>query len=655
MVNKICKNKFLKLESKKRIAMKIGKLEILFGKKKSYRELEEVIARANGPALSSSKTNPVTQLAEYNSWQYDCVSLISDKVSSTSFSFYNKITGEEISTKNHNYKLISKPFLEPNNLMSFRFIKSWCQIQLDLCGMAMIYKAKNLLGQVWELWPLNMNDLIGIYPNYQRQNKLLPETYYHFSIDGNYYIFSQDDVIFLMYPHPKYLDRGASPIQAQAYNVDIEKYIEVYERDFFANSARVDMILKTDQDLDEDTAKKVKETWRDAFRGKFHDIVVLGSNLQPIPMKWTNKDFEFLNLSKWSRDKILAAYKVPASKLGITDSTNRSGGVTSENNFHQDCIQPRLNIWDEECTKEIISAIDPKIEMLHDNPLPRDRQIEVSEARVYLSGAACYTINEIRNLKGLKSQENGDRILVPSGFVFLDRLDEVMDNSLGSSSNNSANNEDTDPSRHDNDTSHLNPDGSDNRDENPTEGRAFIVFENNIKDMWHQYLNLKIKKCNNEDKLIDDVFILVKSTIIYYFKLMKCSMVNGLVNNKIDSDFWLLNYSKVVAKNIWEAGFSKEINNAVIVWEDYCDDQFKLNSKLVKICYSASLACINYAKYRISIEKNLKTEWKFNNNFCIHKHRVIKTLDGYTIGTKTYRFPGESLNLNCDCSLNLIN
>ena len=37
-----------------------------------------------------------------------------------------------------------------------------------------------------------------------------------------------------MYPHPKYLDRGASPIQAQAYNVDIEHYIEVYERDFFA-------------------------------------------------------------------------------------------------------------------------------------------------------------------------------------------------------------------------------------------------------------------------------------------------------------------------------------------------------------------------------------------------------------------------------------
>ena len=141
--------------------MKIGPLEInlSFGREKTYNQLSQIIEREK--VSFNTKTSPKKQLAEYKSWAASAVSLISDRVSTVPYRFYRKDINEEITPNIHSYKLFSKPFLNPNPLMSFRFIKSFCQMQLDMCGMGCIYKAKNILGQIWELWPLNMNDFMG--------------------------------------------------------------------------------------------------------------------------------------------------------------------------------------------------------------------------------------------------------------------------------------------------------------------------------------------------------------------------------------------------------------------------------------------------------------------------------------------------------------
>ena len=211
--------------------MKLGALELNWrSRKKSYNELVTMLNREKSEAVAL-KTSPTIQLGEYKSWAYNCVSLIKDRVSTMPYSFYNKATGEKLTTKNKNYRNFTKPFEHPNDFMSFRFIKAWCQIQLDLCGTTCIYKGYNDLHQVWELWPLNMNEFIKVEVGGEFYN---PTVKYFFrnGNSGRYFEFDINELIVIMYAHPKEPWMGMSPIQSQAYAQDIDTYIEVYERDF---------------------------------------------------------------------------------------------------------------------------------------------------------------------------------------------------------------------------------------------------------------------------------------------------------------------------------------------------------------------------------------------------------------------------------------
>lgn len=610
---------------------------------KSYNQLAEMINREKSASVSDPKTNSRVQLKEYKSWVSSCASLASDTVSLTKYKFYRKDTDIEIEGALHSYKNFAKPIAKPNDLMSFKFIKSFCQLQKDLCGMGIIYKAKNMLGQTWELWPLNMNDFqmatdSSGTPIELTTNILPKDIYYIFMIGGKQYVFHISELILLMYPHPQYFWVGASPIQLQAYAVDIQTYIEVYERDFFANSARVDMVLSSDLDIQPGKAEEIKQRWNEKFQrvsgGKYWDVAVLGSGLKPTPMKYTNTDFEFLNLVQWSKDMVLGAYRTPESKLGKSGSENRSNSVFADIYYAKECIQPRLTNWDEEITKEVIAEFDDRIEFRHENPIPRDRQIETQEARVYLSGAPCFTINEVRKSHNLDGIKNGDRVIIPNNFVYLDKLDKIIDASIKGQQNNF---NDTDPSRHDDDKPHVNPSGDDDRDNNPTPGRSFNYneFEEKIVNIWFNKFE-QILNNLNQDKIINFVKLLCLSTV-------KSSLI-ALNKNEIEVTEWIENFGNNLGKEIFNT-FSSSDRDLKI--------QLYSNSRISKLIHTGIRTSLNYSKFLIAEKYGLERKWSVKRNFCGHKGKVkeFETNDIFIVGDTEFDFPGENLNLNCDCVL----
>ena len=320
-------------------------------------------------------------------------------------------------------KFSANLFINRIQLMSFRFIKSFCTMQGLLAGMGIIYMAKNHLGQNWELWPIDMNGFMGVFDKNGLPIETVPDivvddVFYVFIIGGQTFRFSINELlIFMPHPHPRNRFIGMSPIQAMAYAVDIQKYIEIYESDFFRNSARVDMILSSDNDIAQGKADEIKERWIEKFRGNFHDVAVLGSGLKPVPLKYTNADFQFIDLAGWSKDMVCSAYRINPALLGNTSTVNRSNSVYVDINFNKDCIQPKLTIWDEEFTKELVQKYDSRIQFRHENPIPRDRQLETQESRIYLSGVPSFKINEMRKRHKLSPDPDGDRILVKTDVI----------------------------------------------------------------------------------------------------------------------------------------------------------------------------------------------------------------------------------------------
>lgn len=632
--------------------MKIGPFNITL-RKKSYAELERFISAEKRAAIGDPKTNPTRQLSEYKSWVSSATSLISRSTSTVLYKFYRKDTEEEITSRMHGYNVFTQPILKPNQYMSFRFIKAFCQLQMDLCGMAAVYKARNILGEPRELWPLNMNDFYGVFDSAGRPiemtSELLPtELWYVFYVNGKHYGFRRDELVLLMHPHPKYPYIGASPIQQQAYVTDIQNYIEIYERDFFANSARVDMVLATDDELGQTKADEIKERWLAKYRGNFHDVAVLDKGLKPLPMKYTNQDFQFLELSKWSRDMILAAYGINPAKLGMTEGVNRSNSVYVNIDFNRDVIQPRLACWDEELTNEVLAMFNPLIQIRHDNPVPRDRQIEAIEARTYLAGVPYYKINEFRKTKNLKADPDGDMILVPTKFIPLNMVEDYwkaqIKNLKNPPQNNGGANSQTDPNRHDGDTPHLNPDGSDNRDDVPTDGRS---IENYLRKLWDATIKNHLI---NENKETEDLFRgLILSSIGTYFNIMNHKTLCDL----IEKDNWVEPFIAKIGQEFKKTLMIDYKEN--VDWECYVKTQMDTNPRIAKICNCAIKSCINFARYLILDSHGMEKTWTVDSNVCGHRGRIkeFSTKGTFSIGDKEMRFPGEVMNLNCDCSLTL--
>jgi len=639
--------------------MRLGPVEITF-RKKSYNDLVTMLRREQTGGVQNLKTQPTIQLSEYKSWVSSCVSLISDRISTLPYSFYNKNTGEELTTKNKGFQIYTKPFRNPNDLMSFRFIKAFCQIQLDMCGMSFIYMAKNKLGQVWELWPLNMNDFIQCHVS---DDLVRPSVKYEFKSGTGTIDFDISQLICLTYVHPLKPYMGASPIQSQAYAQDIDSYIEIYERDFFKNSARIDFALTTDEKIDQQKADELKERWREKYQGSYHDVAVLDSGLKPVPISYANRDFEFLNLAQWSMEKIFAAYRVPKSKLGFGDN-GRAGDVQSDISFNRESVQPRLSLWDEEITKEVMPTFNDSIEFKHQNPIPRDRLIEVQEGRIHV-GLPTLTLNEFREkTHKLEAIAGGDRIFIPKDMIPLDRIDEVIDAGI-LAQETSTDPEDDD--RDDEPDSHVNPDGSDDRDDNPTDGRSIDLLGNGhfkvvcdaVRDTINDFIKSKLVSEKQPELGFDSEKDLEDS-----LKNIFADIITGMVDHMLDYFGEKAIYKKTLL-NDWMAPILDKVvleyKNTLVKnpkwnegnWKDYFNDQMDSNPRLSKITNSLSRGCINYTKWLVLSEHDTKMLWVINSNECGHRGKLKDVLskDHFQIGNMKLRFPNEVLNFSCDCTL----
>jgi HK97 family phage portal protein len=396
---------------------------------KSWAELQTFFARERQDTGKDYKKEIRKQIKEYRSWVFSAIDCIVDRFQSVEFGFYRIDTKEELLPSSPYYKAITKPIIYPNDFMTFGFIEAWCQTQLDLCGKAAILKVRNQLGKVWELWPLDMNFFEGIEG--ATNNPLVPPTGFKFKIADEVRVFPIQDVIWLRYTHPESLWDGFSPIQSQAYATDIDYYLEVYERGFFKNSARVDFILEHEGNLDEEGAARLKEQWVKAYGGfdKSYQPVVASGGLKVVPITMSNKDFQFLETAKWTKDKILSAYRVPEGKLGLFKDINRANQKGIDIAFNEEAILPRCKLWDVEITKQLIYEFTDLVEMKHENPVPRDRETDLKELELRGGKTPINTVNELRVWwDGRKDiGPDGDVILIDNKLIPIGMAGEIED------------------------------------------------------------------------------------------------------------------------------------------------------------------------------------------------------------------------------------
>lgn len=361
---------------------------------------------------------PLNKTADYlkaaMGWVYACVGVIADEVAAINLHLYKQSKGGVQEVETHP---ILDLLYKANNFTT-KFDLFWSiQASLDLTGEAPLFLATN--GKEITDILLLRPDLIKPIPGTKGNNFV---DGYKYKVDAYKDITLQpEEVIFLKYPDLTRPFRGKGTLQAAAKTVDIDNFSEDYNRNFYYNSAMPGSILQTENKLRPEVKKYLKHQVDKLYGGvsNAHKTLLLEQGLKWERMQISQKDMDFLEQQRFSRDKILGIFRVPKSALGITDDVNRANAEATDYVFAKRTIKPKMKRLIEQLNEFLVPLFTGSegLYLDFDDPVPENDELVIKK---YESGlkAGYYTINEVRDAEGKEPiGPEGDVVYLPANLV----------------------------------------------------------------------------------------------------------------------------------------------------------------------------------------------------------------------------------------------
>ena len=339
---------------------------------------------------------------------YACVSKIAEKVASINLKLL-KITNSQGDTQ----EIFDHPALDLLYKMNPFYTKEEFietdVINRKLTGDSFILKIRNTQGQVVELWNVRP-DLVSIFSdpvNFINRYEIL-------KADGGKVSIQPQDMIHIKYPSPLETFFGLSPLSSAKTRVDTEQYATEYQRDFFLNNGRPDAVIEIAGDLDKEQKAQMLAGWDKSHkgRGKSSKIGLLTGGAHYNQISLSQREMDYIESLKFTRDDILVVFKVPKPIVAVTDDVNRANAETAQRIFLGENIIPEMRKWVNKLNEELISPdFGEEYYLDFDDPMPLDRETKLLE---YQAGIDKWiTINEVRQDLGLEPIKGGDSLFRP--------------------------------------------------------------------------------------------------------------------------------------------------------------------------------------------------------------------------------------------------
>ena len=119
---------------------------------------------------------------------------------------------------------------------------------------------------------------------------------------------------------------GFGVVQGIAQWIDADNYQTEFNRRFFLNGAKVGGYLESDTARSPEMLEYMKKSFEALFKGvdNAYRIAALPKGTTFKEGTTSQKEMDFVEGKKDSRDSILAGFRVPRTVLGITDDVNRA-------------------------------------------------------------------------------------------------------------------------------------------------------------------------------------------------------------------------------------------------------------------------------------------------------------------------------------------
>jgi HK97 family phage portal protein len=227
-------------------------------------------------------------------------------------------------------------------------------------------------------------------------------------------------------PNPMSPYSGESVIAAAAATIDLDARMKEWNRNLIANGAKPSLIFSTDTEMSDDAYNRWKQQFKDENTGTGNaGKPMLIENGDAKPYMLSPQDLDFLASREFSRDEILAMWRVPGAVLGATSDFNRANMDAAFYIHTINNVVPRIRQFVKQLNQTFIQPYDATLELDFENPVPEDKVAKLADA---IGGVnKWWTIDEVRDMYGMDPMADGlgEQLYVPSLTIPLNKAGTV--------------------------------------------------------------------------------------------------------------------------------------------------------------------------------------------------------------------------------------
>ena len=391
--------------------------------------------------VSEYKTKQAQLMANVG-WVYAANQVIADDCASVRLKLMHVMNdGDEEEVFSHE---ILDLLDDPNNVITAKQLWNLYYSYLNLTGEAYILKLDrngNALEDKSKL-PSALFPLPSHLCDFHVGEKSWDESYVLYNGDR----YPINAVLRDINPDPENIYNGMSIVRKASLTVDTDIQMKRWNNKLFKNGARPGVVVEVPDQLKDDAYNRLKQQFDEQYRGvgNAFNRVILEGGAKMSPFMMTTQDLDFLESKRFTRDEILAMFKVSGSNLGITEDVNRANAEAQEYSYAKRCIKPRLEQFVDFMNKRLLRPIyGGEYKLDFEDPIPENTEMRLREAEAGVN--KWLTINEVRDMYGREALQNGngDQLYVPISNVPIEDLAYLNDDTTNQPTNEPAEPNDT--------------------------------------------------------------------------------------------------------------------------------------------------------------------------------------------------------------------
>lgn len=353
--------------------------------------------------------------AEINVWVYASVYRIAKTLASIRPMVVE--TGTEIESKSPDAKRILDILRRANSHQTYQAFAISYFVHKLLDGEAFIEKGRDLAGRTNRFFIIPPA-AIDVFPDSSGVNLFGG---FKARIAGKTVSYGPDDIIPVINYNPKTPYRGLSPVAPIRREIEVDVNALLYNASLLENFGRPGGVLepKEGEMFGEDEFLSIAESIREQLSGakSAGDLLILPAGFNWKPDTVSNRDLQFLDGRRYSREAISAAFGAAPTHVNNFDSATYANAKEQQTVFWDHVGKPELAEFFGPMTEfwiqpEISSGLElvPDFKQIAALTGELDKRREQSRAD-YQAGTA--TLNEARILAGREPVAGGDVLLMP--------------------------------------------------------------------------------------------------------------------------------------------------------------------------------------------------------------------------------------------------